>query len=66
MLVALADNETLADKSGLEFVTSHCNDPFIALRHLSPSPSSLLVPCSLLKFGGGIKLASVNDLVYSS
>ena len=49
--MALADNETLADKSGLEFVTSHCNEPFIALRHLSPAPSSLLVPCSLFSVG---------------
>ena len=66
LLVALADKETLADRSGLEFVTSHCNDPLIALRHRSPSPSSFRVPGSLLKFDGGVKLASFNDLVYSS
>ena len=64
--MALADNDTLADKSGREFVTSHCNEPLLALRHFNPFSSSLLDVSCLLKFGGGIKLASVNDLVYSS
>ena len=27
--VSLADNDTLADRSSLEFVHSHCSEPFI-------------------------------------
>ena len=66
MQVALADRETLADRSGLEFVTSHRSDPFTALRHRSPFPSSFLVRGSLFRFDGGVKFASLSDLVYSS
>ena len=50
--VSLADSDTLADKSSLELVDSHCNEPCIPRNAVSPVASSLSLPFSLWIFLG--------------
>ena len=48
LAVSLADKDTLADKSSLEFVANHCKDPSIPRKVANPLESSL---CSHLTCG---------------
>ena len=52
LLVAEADSDTRAARSGREFVTSHCKEPLIARKHLCPFPSSRLAVSVFLYSGG--------------
>ena len=50
--VSLADNETFAAKSILEFVANHWSEPFIHRNDVIPIESSLFFPLILYKFLG--------------